>query len=67
MATENKEEGKVMTKESLQAVQAEYTGNTHFDTVEVEIIKDGSFYKKGDKDTVHPTMALILKEKGLIK
>lgn len=60
-------EGVAMTTETLQKAQTEYTGNSHFDTVEVEIVKDGSFYKKGDKDTVHPTMAAILKAKGLIK
>ena len=60
-------EGVAMTTETLQKSQAEYKGNSHFETQEVEIIKDGSFYKKGDKDTVHPTMALILKAKGLIK
>ncbi len=53
--------------DKLKKSQANYKGNTHFDTVEVEIIKDGSFYKKGQKDTVHPTLAAILKEKGLIK
>lgn len=66
MSDETKEK-KAVTTESIQKAQAEYTGNTHFDTVEVEIIKDGSFYKKGDKDTVHPTLAAILKAKGLIK
>lgn len=46
--------------------QADYKGNSHFDLVEIEIVKDGDFYKKGDKDSVHPTLAAILKQKGLI-
>lgn len=54
------------TKESIVKSQAEYKGNSHFDLVKVEIIKDGDFYKKGDIDTVHPSLAAILKEKGLI-
>ena len=56
-----------VTTESIQKAQADYKGDSHFDLVEVEIIKDGSFYKKGDKDKVHPTMELILKAKGLVK
>lgn len=47
--------------------QADYKGNSHFDLVEVEIVQDGSFYTKGQKDNVHPTIAAILKKKGLIK
>lgn len=47
--------------------QSAYKGNSHFDLVEVEIVKDGDFYVKGQKDTVHPTLAAILKQKGLIK
>jgi hypothetical protein len=54
------------TKAELVKSQSEYKGNSHFDYVDVEIVKDGSFYKKGQKDRVHPTMAAILKEKGLI-
>ncbi len=54
------------TKDSIIKSQADYKGNSHFDFVDVEIIKDGSFYKKGDKDRVHPSLAAILKEKGLI-
>lgn len=46
--------------------QADYKGKSHFDLVEIEIIKDGSYYKKGDKDKVHPSLAAILKAKGLI-
>lgn len=46
--------------------QADYKGNSHFDLVDVEIVKDGDFYKKGDKDRVHPSLAAILKQKGLI-
>lgn len=54
------------TKSEIVKSQADYKGNSHFDLVEVEIIKDGSFYKKGDKDKVHPSLAAILKAKGLI-
>jgi len=54
------------TKSEIVKSQADYKGNSHFDLVEVEIIKDGSFYKKGDKDKVHPSLAAILKVKGLI-
>jgi len=51
----------------IRKSQANYKGNTHFDLVKVEIVKDGSFYKKGDTDEVHPTVAEILKAKGLVK
>lgn len=61
MADESK-----FTKSSIVKSQANYKGNSHFDLVEVTIIKDGSYYKKGDVDKVHPTTAAILKEKGLI-
>jgi len=63
----DKEEVKAVTKDSITLAQTEYKGNSQTDLVEVEIIKDGSFYKKGQKDNVHPTVAAILKEKGLIK
>lgn len=60
----------VVTDEKVNAEirksQADYTGNTHFDLVDVVIVKDGDFYKKGDTDKVHPTLAAILKHKGLI-
>lgn len=46
--------------------QADYKGNSHFDLVEIVIVKDGDFYVKGQKDSVHPTLAAILKQKGLI-
>jgi len=52
---------------SIIKSQANYKGNSMHDLVEVEIIADGSFYKKGDKDKVHPSLAEILKQKGLIK
>lgn len=55
------------TKDQLVKSQTNYKGNSHFDYVDVEIIKDGSFYKKGDKDRVHPSLAEILLKKGLIK
>ena len=60
------EEKNKATKASVIKSQAEYKGNSHFDLVEVTIIKDGSYYKVGQKDKVHPTVAAILKEKGLI-
>jgi hypothetical protein len=60
------DEAKKFTKDSVVKSQTNYKGNSHFDLVEIEIVKDGSFYKKGDKDKVHPTLAAILKEKGLI-
>jgi hypothetical protein len=53
-------------KSEIVKSQADYKGNSHFDLVEVVIIKDGSFYTKGDKDKVHPSLAAILKAKGLI-
>lgn len=59
-------EEKKITKESVIKSQASYKGNSHFDFVDVIIVKDGDFYKKGDSDRVHPTLAAILKEKGLI-
>lgn len=75
MATENKQ-GAITTdsivldekaNEDLRKSQADYKGNSHFDLVEVEIVKDSNYYKKGQKDKVHPTVAAILKQKGLIK
>lgn len=54
------------TKAEIIKSQADYKGNSHFDLVEVKIIKDGDFYKEGDKDKVHPSLAAILKKKGLI-
>jgi len=59
-----KQEGQ--TKESIIKSQANYKGNSAHDLVEVKIIADGSFYKKGDTDKVHPATAEILKAKGLI-
>lgn len=56
-----------MTKGKIIKAQAKSKSNSQFDTVKVEIIKDGSFYKKGDKDEVHPATAEILRAKGLIK
>lgn len=52
--------------EKTRLSQTAYKGNSHFDLVEIEITNDGDFYKKGQKDSVHPTLAAILKEKGLI-
>lgn len=77
MSKTGEETGKAVTTQSVvldekannetRLAQTEYKGNSHFDKVEVEIIKDGSYYKAGQKDKVHPTMAAILKQKGLIK
>lgn len=61
------EENKSFTKESIVKSQANYKGNSHFDYVDIEIVKDGEYYKKGNKDRVHPSLAAILKEQGLIK
>lgn len=63
---EEKDKGEVMTKDKITKAQTEYTGNSHFDMVDIEIVKDGDYYKKGDKDRVHPSLAAILKAKGLI-
>lgn len=54
------------SKEAIVKSQAEYEGNSHFDLVKVTILKDGDYYKEGDVDEVHPTLAAILKAKGLI-
>lgn len=52
--------------EELRLAQADYKGNSHFDIVEIKIVKDGDFYVKGQIDQVHPSLAAILKKKGLI-
>lgn len=67
MADKEEVKDKAVTKDSIVMAQTSYKGNSQAELVEVEIIKDGSFYKKGQKDNVHPTVAAILKEKGLIK
>lgn len=54
------------TREGIMKSQTEYKGDSHFDYVDITIIKDGDFYKRGDKDRVHPSLAAILKAKGLI-
>ena len=59
-------ETKRFSREEIVKSQADYKGNSHFDYVDIEIVKDGEYYKKGDKDRVHPTLAAILKKKGLI-
>ena len=56
-----------MTTEELVKSQSNYKGDSHFEYVDIEIIEAGSFYKKGDKDRVHPSLAQILLKKGLIK
>lgn len=55
------------TKEEIIKSQAKSKSKTQTDLVEIEIIKDGDFYKKGQKDKVHPATAEIFKAKGLIK
>lgn len=55
-----------LNKSDIVKSQADYKGNSHFDLVEVTIIKDSTYYKKGDTDKVHPSLAAILKAKGLI-
>lgn len=57
---------KAVTKESIKKAQANSKSKSQHDLVDIEIKKDGSFYKKGDKDKVHPTVAEILKERGLL-
>lgn len=57
---------KPVTKETIIKSQANYKGSSHHDLVKVTIEADGSFYKKGDVDFVHPATAEILKAKGLI-
>lgn len=60
----------VMTAHEQQLTvqsQAAYKGDSHFDLVEVTIVKDGKFYKEGQKDFVHPATAAILEHKGLIE
>jgi len=63
LSDEQKEEKNANTK----AVQSGYKGNHHMDKVEVTISKDTKYYKKGQKDTVHPTTAFIMEEKGVIE
>jgi len=58
---------KKATREEIIKSQAEYKGNSYFDLEDIEIIKDSKYYKKGDKDSVHPTLAAIFRAKGLIK
>jgi len=67
MADKEELKDKAVTKDSVVLAQTDYKGNSQSDLVDVEIVKDGSFYKEGQKDRVHPTVAAILKEKGLIK
>jgi len=64
MAEETKP--KALTTEEVVKSQAAYKGKSQSDLVDIVIVNDGSFYKKGDKDSVHPTTAAILKKKGLI-
>lgn len=54
------------TKSEIVKSQADYKGNSHFDYVDIEIIKDSNHYKKGDKDRIHPSLAAAFKAKGLI-
>jgi len=54
------------TKAELVKSQADYKGNSHFDLVKVTILKDTDFYKEGDTDTIHPTLAAIFKKQGII-
>lgn len=58
---------KAITKESVKKSQTNANSKKQSDLIEIEIVKDGNFYKKGQKDRVHPSLAEILKEKGLIK
>jgi len=53
-------------KGKTKAAQAAYKGNSHFDLVEVTIVKANEYYKAGEKDKVHPTTAALFEQKGLI-
>lgn len=55
-----------MKTETIVKSQANYKGNSAHDLVKVTFIADGSFYKKGDTDIVHPATAELFKAKGLI-
>lgn len=57
---------KGQTREDIMKSQANYKGNDYLELVEIEITKDTDYYKKGDKDIVHPATAEIFKAKGLI-
>ena len=59
-------EDKKATRAEILKSQADYKGNSHFDYVDIVIIKDSKHYAKGDKDRVHPSLAAVLKAKGLI-
>lgn len=63
---ENKTKNEQIMRSDIVKSQADYKGNQHSDLVVVEIIADGAHVKKGQKKIVHPTMAAILKKKGLI-
>ena len=54
------------TNSATKKAQAAYEGDHHMDKVEVTINQKTKYYKKGQKDTVHPTVALIMQEKGII-
>lgn len=65
MAEEKEVKKGVMTTESLQKSQAEYKGKEITDLVEVTFTEDSEYYKKGDKDEIHPATAELFKAKGL--
>jgi len=56
----------LMTAQSIRQSQAAYRGNQHSDLVEITITSDGKYLKAGQVLRVHPTSALILKQRGLI-
>lgn len=56
-----------MKKDEIVKSQAKSKSKTQSDLVKIEIIKDSSFYRKGDTDEVHPATAEIFRAKGLIK
>lgn len=60
-------EDKKATKEEIVKSQAKSKSKSQHDLVEVEIVKDTAYYKKGQKDKVHPSVAEIFKTKGIIK
>lgn len=55
------------TKDAIVKSQANSKSKSQHDLVEVTMIKDSRYYKKGQTDKVHPSVAEIFKTKGLIK
>ena len=58
---------KALTRDEIVKYQAKYKGDDLFELVDVEIIKDSKYYKKGDTDRIHPATSELFRAKGLIK